>query len=216
VSPVIEARFALPSTTAEWLKDGASWEPSTQVLYSNDALKSIYANRALDLPVSEFGLVTIVSTILYRVCQFEILTSAHHPELYANLGREMAGSVQILDDMLNRRIKETASGLAPEPILQCAKSLLNSVFYHLYGSIPLTIMKKFLSSPAALDRPEEISTVLDEASSPELYKALIRAADQFRFDCQLGLKYIRKVGPSQFGPEPAISIYEGGVYLVCV
>lgn len=161
------------------------------------------------MPVSEFGLVTIVSAVHYRVCAFEILTGEHHPELYATLGRKMAGPIRILDEILRRR-RESASGLGPEPVLQSAKSLLDSVCYHLYGSAPLKAMKKALSSPAVLDRPEEISEVPADTGSPELYQVLIRAADQFRFDCRMGLKYMRKVGPLQFGPETAISIYEGG------
>lgn len=212
MSPVIEARFALPSDTAEWLKDEASWKAPEQVLYSDVALKSIFAGQAPDLPVSEFGLVTIVSTILYRVCSFEMLAGSHDLELYTNFGEKMGGAVRTLDDMLKRRMGEAASGLAPDPITQCAKSLLNSVFYHLYGSNPLAIMKKLLLSPSPLDSPEEILNLLDEASSPDLYKALIRAADQLRFDCRLGLKYLRKMAPLKFGPESAISIYEGGMY----
>ncbi|KAF7173432.1 hypothetical protein CNMCM5623_005645 [Aspergillus felis] len=212
-SPVLEIGFALPSTTADWLKDEASWEAPAQALYGDDALKSILAGQAPDLPVSEFGLVTIVSVILYRVCAFETLIEPHHLELYTSFGEQMGGAVRILDEILKRRLSEKTLDLEAESVTQCAKSLLNSVFYHLYGSIPLATMKKLLSSPTTLDSPVEISNLLVETCSPVLYKALIRAADQLRFDCRVGLKYIRKTAPLRFGPECAISIYEGNLLL---
>ncbi|KAF4995703.1 hypothetical protein FDECE_12732 [Fusarium decemcellulare] len=212
-SPVVDARFALPSSTAEWLKDEADLEVPTQALYSDDALNSIFSGQEPALPISEFGLVTIVSAILYQVCSFEILTSSHHMELYTNFGEKMGRSVQVLDEILKRRMGEADSGLSPDPSVHCAKSMMNSVYYHLYGSIPLATMKKLLQSPSALDNPEQISNLSDEAASPELYKALLRAADQLRFDCRLGLNYLKKMAPIRFGPECAIGAYEGGLLL---
>ncbi|KAM0415898.1 hypothetical protein ACHAPT_013160 [Fusarium lateritium] len=212
-SPVVEARFVLPSSTAAWLKDGVSLDVPAQALYSDDALNSIFAGQAPSLPVSEFGLVTIISAILYRVCSFEILTSSHHVDLYTNFGEKMGRSVQVLDDILKRRMGEADSRLAPDPTVHLAKSLLNSVFYHLYASSPLAAMKKLLWSPAALDNPEQVLHPSDEGSSPEIYKALFRAADQLRYDCRLGLKYLKKMAPMRFGPESAIGAYEGGLLL---
>lgn len=180
-------------------------------MYSDDALNSIYAGQTPSLPVSEFGLVTIISAVLYRVCSFEILTGSHHADLYTNFGEKMGRSVQVLDNILQQRMGETDSGLAPDPTVHLAKSLLNSVFYHLYASSPLATMKKLLWSPAALDNPEQISHLSDEMCSPDLYKALFRAADQLRFDCRLGLNYLKKMAPMRFGPESAIGAYEGGM-----
>merc|ERR1712000_209242 len=122
-------------------------------------------------------------------------------------------SVQVLDEMLQRRLGQAKPGLPPDPIMQCAKSLLNSVFYHLYGSISLTTMKKFLSSATSPPDPRDMPNLLDEVSSPYLHKALIRAADQLRFDCQLGLEYLRRIVPHEFGPECAMSTYEGNLLL---
>ncbi|SPN96510.1 uncharacterized protein DNG_00038 [Cephalotrichum gorgonifer] len=212
-SSVIEARFVIPSSTTEWEKDEASWEAPPQALYSDDALNRIFAGQEPDLPVSEFGLVTIVAAILYHVCSFEILTGSHHAELFSNFGEKMEGSVWILDRMLKSWISGAKPELVPSATVQCAKSLLNSVFYHLYGSIPLAIMKKWVLSPAASDNTEDISKLLDKASSPNLYKALIRAADQLRFDCRFGLKRLQRLATLQFGPEPAVAIYEGGLLL---
>ncbi|KAF4447898.1 Vanillin dehydrogenase [Fusarium albosuccineum] len=194
-SPVVDARFALPSSTAEWLKDEAGLEVPTQALYSDDALNSIFAGQEPALPISEFGLVTIVFAILYQACSFEILTSSHHMELYTNFAPHggsrlwpISGSERAL-----RQVHDEL-GLLPS-----------------YGSIPLTAMKKLLQSPSALDNSEQISTLSDEAASPELYKALLRAADQLRFDCRLGLNYLKKMAPIRFGPECAIGAYEGGM-----
>lgn len=174
-------------------------------------MSSILSGQIPCLPISEIGLVTITSTLLYRVCSFEILTGSHHADLYTNFGDKMGRSVQVLDDVLKRRMDEADSGLTPDPTLALVKSLLNSIFYHLYASSPLATMKKLLWSPAVLDSPEQISRLSYEETSPELHKALFRAADQLRFDCRLGLKYLRKMAPVRFGPESAISAYEGGM-----
>lgn len=209
-SPVMEARFALPSSNTAWQARGAEWKPPAQILYNDDALKEVFAGRAPRPPVSEFGLVALVSAVLYRICAFEALTSPDLADLYASFGERMGRSVQALDDVVRRRMGEATWDVPPDPIMQSAKSLLNSAFYHLYASIPLAVMKKLLWSPGALGNPQEIAALFSRAASPDLYKALIRAADQLRVDCRLGLKYLSTVAPLQYGPEGAIGPYEGG------
>ncbi|KAK2470437.1 hypothetical protein H9L39_18054 [Fusarium oxysporum f. sp. albedinis] len=211
-TPMVEARFALPSSNAEWLKEESSWGAPTEVLYSNDALDSIIAGQPPSMPVSEFGLVTIVSALLYRICSFEILTGSRDGELYARFGKKMEQSLQVLDAFLKARTIQDDGGLAPNPTVHCARSLLNSAFYHLYGSVPLSVMKKILWSPASLDDPE-IMHLLNEAISPELYQALFNAADQLRFDCRVGLSYIKKIAPIIFGPESVVGTLEGCLLL---
>ncbi|KKY35161.1 putative zinc finger c2h2-type protein [Diaporthe ampelina] len=94
--------------------------------------------------------------------------------------------------------------------MQSVKSPLNSAFHHLYANVTLAVIKKLLCSPVALDNPQEIATLFSGAAFPNLYKVLIRAADQLRVDCRLGLEYLRTVAPLQYGPEGAIGPYEGG------
>ncbi|KAF6530390.1 hypothetical protein HZS61_001702 [Fusarium oxysporum f. sp. conglutinans] len=211
-TPMVEARFALPSSNAEWLKEESSWGTPTKVLYSNDALDSIIAGQPPSMPVSEFGLVTIVSALLYRICSFELLTGSRDGELYAKFGKKMEQSLQVLDAILKARTIQDDGGLAPNPTVHCARSLLNSAFYHLYASVPLSVMKKILWSPASLDDPE-IMHLLNEAISPELYQALFNAADQLRSDCRVGLSYIKKIAPIIFGPESAVGALEGCLLL---
>lgn len=206
----MEAKFALPSSNTAWQASKSDWQPPTQTLHSDDALKEVFAGRPPKPPVSDFGLVTLVSAVLYRICAFEALTSPDLADMYASFGERMGRSVQALDEMVKRRMGEAAWGVPPDPILQSAKSLLNSAFYHLYASMPLAVMKKLLWSPAALGNPHEIAALFSGAATPGLYKALIRAADQLRFDCRLGPKYLRTVAPLQYGPESAIGPYEGG------
>ncbi|KAL5617945.1 hypothetical protein FOVSG1_000167 [Fusarium oxysporum f. sp. vasinfectum] len=211
-TPMVEARFALPSSNAEWLKEESSWGTPTEVLYSNDALDSIIAGQPPSMPVSEFGLVTIVSALLYRICSFELLTGSRDGELYAKFGKKMEQSLQVLDAILKARTIQDDGGLAPNPTVHCARSLLNSAFYHLYASVPLSVMKKILWSPASLDDPK-IMHLLNEAISPELFQALFNAADQLRSDCRVGLSYIKKIAPIIFGPESAVGALEGCLLL---
>ncbi|KAG5792911.1 hypothetical protein H9Q69_008037 [Fusarium xylarioides] len=211
-TPMVEARFALPSSNAEWLKEESSWSTPAEVLYSNDALDSVIGGQQPSMPVSEFGLVTIVSALLYRICSFELLTGSRDGELYAKFGKKMEQSLQVLDAILKARMIQYDGGLAPNPTVHCARSLLNSAFYHLHASVPLSIMKKILWSPASLDDPE-IVHLLNEAISPELYQALFNAADQLRSDCRVGLTYIKKIAPIIFGPESAVGALEGCLLL---
>ncbi|KAF4417279.1 NAD-dependent aldehyde dehydrogenase, partial [Fusarium acutatum] len=211
-TPMVEARFALPSSNAEWLKEESNWVAPTEVLLSNDALDSIIAGQTPSMPVSEFGLVTIVAALLYRICSFELLTGSRDGELYAKFGKKMEQSLQVLDAMLKARMVQYDGGLAPNPTVHCARSLLNSAFYHLYASVPLSVMKKILCSPASLDDPG-IRNVLNVAISPELYQALFNAADQLQYDCRLGLSYIKKIAPMIFGPESAVGALEGCLLL---
>ncbi|KAI6774750.1 hypothetical protein HG530_001508 [Fusarium avenaceum] len=211
-SPIVEARFALPCNTADWQKPESSFAIPTQALYSDEALEAIVAGQKPSQSMSEFGLVTIVSALLYKICSFELLTSLQHGEIYATYSEKMGLSLDVLDGIIKTRMGEQGAGLAPDSIAHCAKSLLDSAFYHLYASIPLSVMKKLLWSPVA-PRDADILRLSSEASSPDLYKAFICAAEGLRYDCRLGLSYLRKMAPIKFGPEDAVGAYEGGLLL---
>lgn len=211
-SPIIEARFALPSNKADWEKPESSFEIPTQVLYSDEALGAIVAGQKPPQPMSDFGLVTVVSALLYRICSFELLTSSQHGEIYATYSEKMGLSLDVLDGILKTRMGQQGAGLAPDSTVHCAKSLLDSAVYHLYASIPLSVMKNLLWSPATL-QDADILRLSSKASSPELYKAFIRAAEGLRYDCRLGLSYLKRMAPIKFGPEDAVGAYEGGLLL---
>ncbi|KAH6956126.1 aldehyde dehydrogenase family-domain-containing protein [Fusarium avenaceum] len=211
-SPIVEARFPLPSDTVDWQKPESSFAIPTQTLYSDEALEAIVAGRKPSQPMSEFGLVTVASALLYRICSFELLTSSQHGEIYATYTKKMGLSLDVLDGIIKTRMGEQDTGLAPDSTVHCAKSLLDSAFYHLYASIPLSVMKKLLWSPVT-PRDADILRLSSEARSPDLYKAFICAAEKLRYDCRLGLSYLRKMAPIKFGPEDAVGAYEGGLLL---
>lgn len=214
VTPINDIKFALPSRTADWLADEHVWGPPGDIISLDDAVRSVLSGRRPTLPaVSEFGLVTIVALILYRVCSFEALTTSFNEEMFPDFVDKMDKGVQALDDMLRDRLSKVKSGLPPDPTLQCAKSLLNSVFYHLYGSLPLASMKRLLSPTATATTLGDIAHLFDQVNSPHLYKAVGRAADQLRIDCQLGLEYLQRVAAHEFGPECAMSTFEGSLLL---
>ncbi|CAG9986885.1 unnamed protein product [Clonostachys byssicola] len=210
--PIVEAKFALPSSTADWQQPESGFEIPTQVLYSDEALDAIVNGQTPSQSMSEFGLITVVSTLLYRICSFELLTSSQHGELYTSYAEKMGLSLDVLDRILKRRMGQQDAGLAPDSTVHCAKSMLDSAFYHLYASIPLSAMKKLLWSSATL-QDAEILRISSEASSPDLLKAFVRAAEGLRYDCRLGLSYLGKMAPIKFGPEDAVGAYEGGLLL---
>lgn len=204
----MKARFALPSSSTAWEFRESEWEPPAHVLHVDDALGELFAGRPPGSPaVSDLGLLVLVSAVLYRVCALEALTGPGLADIYAgSLAERMGRPVQALDGIIRCRMGEATWGNPPDPVLQSAKSLLDSAFYHLYASTPLAAMKKLLWSPtAALS-----SGGMGVSSSPGLHKALTRAADQLRVDCRLGPRYLRAVAPLQYGPEGAIGPYEGG------
>jgi hypothetical protein len=213
VTPISDATFVLPSRNADWLADEHDWIPPTDTLFLDDAVRSILCGRIPNRPISEFGLVTIVAMILYRVCSFETLTTSFNQDIFPEFVDKMEKGVKVLDEMLRDRLSKVKSGLTPDPTLQCAKSLLNSVFYHLYGSFPLASMKRLLSTSAKPTMMRDVTHSLDQVHSPHLHKAVARAADQLRLDCQLGLEYLQRVASHEFGPECAMSTFEGSLLL---
>lgn len=209
-STIVEARFTLPSDTVDWQKPESSFVIPTQALYSDEALEAIVAGRKPSHPMSEFGLVTVVSALLYRICSFELLTSSQHREIYAAYAEKMGLSLEVLDGIIKMRTGERGAGLALDSTIHCSRSLLDSAFYHLYASIPLSVMKKLLWSPVA-PWDADILRLSSEARSPNLYKAFICAAEELRYECRLGLSYLKKMAPTKFGPEDAVGTYEGSM-----
>lgn len=150
--------------------------------------------------------------MLCRICSFETLADPHHEDLYISFVDKMDAPVQVINRMLKQHIKGLVLGSTPTPMIQCAVSLLNSVYYHLYGSQQLASMKRLLRSPSILHNSEERGNLFAENCSPWLDKALLRAAEALRSDCRLGLKYIQKVAPHRFAPLCATACCESGMF----
>jgi len=210
--PNFEARIRLPSNTTDWLKEEQSWEGPPTILYSSDVVRNIFAGQKPEIQADDFAFLTIVSSMLSHICSFEKLASSQHPELYADFINKMSVPVQLLDNMWSEQTpSKTSNPSLPLPIIQCTRSLLDSTFYHLYGSHQLTRMKRLLRSPELLDNSNELQSLSEQPHSNSLAKALFRAAMALRFDCRLGLRYVQKMAPHRFGPLSTTAASEGGM-----
>ncbi|KAH6701317.1 hypothetical protein BKA61DRAFT_620512 [Leptodontidium sp. MPI-SDFR-AT-0119] len=214
--PILDDRFPLPSNTTAWLADEANWKQPNHVMYSSDVLTQVFEGQKPSLPDSEFGFLTIVSTVLCHICLFESVIGSKHPELCTAFVSKLDPAVDALYALWQEQqtcaeflIQSTTS-----PLIHLTRALLHSVTYHLHASSQLSIMKRRLVQSSFVTRAHDDSqTSCQGASRLSLDKALLCAAFAMRADCRSGLGYVKKISPHRFGPLSAMAAFEGGLLL---
>ncbi|KAK7700133.1 hypothetical protein SLS64_011152 [Diaporthe eres] len=210
-------KFAQPAVMTMWQREEneSGWQEHTDPAEFHDTLKMIIAGQAPAQKIGDFGFLSLVSAVLDHICSFETLASSQHPNLYKSFVKEMVKPVEVLDRMWrNRAAREAVHRPMNTPLIQSAKSLLDSAYYHLYGHHQLTAMKSLLCAPETLNNPEVVQQAFKEPTdSATLGKALTRAAEALREDCRQGLRYLQGIGPYRFPPLTTASVFEGGLLL---
>ncbi|KAK7725591.1 hypothetical protein SLS63_008046 [Diaporthe eres] len=212
-----DTKFAQPAVMTMWQREEneSGWQEHTDPAEFHDTLKMIIAGQAPAQKIGDFGFLSLVSAVLDHICSFETLASSQHPNLYKSFVKEMVKPVEVLDRMWrNRAAREAVHRPMNTPLIQSAKSLLDSAYYHLYGHHQLTAMKSLLCAPETLNNPEVVQQAFKEPTdSATLGKALTRAAEALREDCRQGLRYLQGIGPYRFPPLTTASVFEGGLLL---
>lgn len=212
--PLSDKSFPLPSHCTDWCLDDSQWLGITRPpLDYLETVTCILAGRQPVEDISTFGLLTISASFLCRVCSVETAFTLDHQFLQGTFATQMDQPLEILHAIwkLHAGAPENAGSTA-NPLAQCAAALLNSTFYHLYGSQPLQHMKLLLLEPGSLGinaNPFDLAGI-QTWSTIGLNKALARAAEVFRHDCRTGIGYLQKVAPLKFSPMSANSICETG------
>ncbi|KAH9207842.1 hypothetical protein DL95DRAFT_468296 [Leptodontidium sp. 2 PMI_412] len=212
--PFFDMSFPLPSSETVWQQDERSWQGSSQQLDSCQALTSIITSRKAISSVSDLGLTTLVSCILWRFCSFEVITGSYRLELCADVVNKTDRAVRALDVLLKERmVHKDGNHRKPDPLLYSARALLNSTFYHLYASETLTEMKRLLKFPRKRKASAQNTMMAGREHSTHISIALVRAAEALKSDCSMGVNYLQRIAPHQIGPVCAIACCEGGLLL---
>ncbi|PSN71940.1 hypothetical protein BS50DRAFT_239751 [Corynespora cassiicola Philippines] len=214
-APFFDASFPIPCDTSIWLLDEESWRVPLQHQEIHQILSCLFAGQEPYTHISDFGLVAVVSSILWRVCSFEALVGPNHRDLYTNLlVDKLEKAARLIDGILKERNadKEKESSIIC-PMIKSADGLLNSVFYHLYGSKILAKMKHMIESADVLKGTTDSLRLSELDYSSKLEVALVRAGEALNWDCQVGISYISQVAPHLFPPIGSNSCYEGGLLL---
>ncbi|WAO91415.1 Hypothetical protein NCS54_00888400 [Fusarium falciforme] len=208
--------FTLPAMNSEWMKNESEWEQPVDAPNISDTMRLIHAGKTYDPSLSEFGLLTIMSTFLGHVSSFELLTGSRHPRLWTAFVTEMSGPVQVLDELCkNASACMSENSTTHSPLLKTARALLDSIYYHLYGSSQLLIMKELLACPEILVDSESFKQLLRASSTTNFDKAIKRAAKVFLQETRQGLQYLGNLEASHFGPVSTTAVFERGLLLCC-
>ncbi|CAH0025171.1 unnamed protein product [Clonostachys rhizophaga] len=208
--------FTLPAMTSVWMKNEGDWEQPVDAPDISETMRLIHTGKRYDLSLSDLGLLTIVSTFLAHVSSFELLTGSRHPLLWTAFVSEMSGPVQVLDELCKRPSAcMSEDGITRSPLLKTARALLDSIYYHLYGSSQLSIMKELLGCPDILVDSESFNQLLRALSTNNFDKALKRAAEVFLEETRQGLQYLGSLDASHFGPVSTTAVFERGLILCC-
>ncbi|KAH7074018.1 hypothetical protein BKA63DRAFT_46186 [Paraphoma chrysanthemicola] len=206
--------FPLPSCNTTWQQTEKEWQCSFQQPDSEQMQDCILAGQKPASSISDLGFVTLVSLILWRTCSFEALAGSYRLDLSIDFVNRTERAVHVLDAIFKEHVeKNEASQTTLNPLLSIARALLNSVFYHLYASETLTEMKRLLESPRKRKVSDASARMKELDRSSHLSIALLRAAEALQYDCQMGVHYVQRMAPHQFGPVITTACYEGGLLL---
>ncbi|KEF62898.1 uncharacterized protein A1O9_00872 [Exophiala aquamarina CBS 119918] len=215
--PLSEKGFPLPSHHGEWQLDEAQWLGlATQPLDHLETFTGILSGQRRADDISTFGLLALTASLVCRICSFERSFTLEHPFLYRAFAAQMDQPLEILNDMWSWQARPLEEwGSTRDPLAQCTNALLSLAFLHLYGSQPLDRMKKILIDPSSYtDVASLFDFMSDQPHAPVgLHKALVRAAEDFRHDCRIGIGYLQKVAPHRFSPLSASSMCETALLL---
>ncbi|UPX09414.1 uncharacterized protein EKO05_0000104 [Ascochyta rabiei] len=211
-APFFDTPFPLPSSNTIWQQTEKEWQGFFQQPDSGHVQDCIFAGQNPASPISDLGLVTLISLILWRTCSFEAFAGSYRLDLSADLVNRTGRAVRVLDTLFEERVKRDEASQT-NPLLRIARALLNSVFYHLYASETLTGMKRLLDYPRKRKLSDTSARMIDLEHSSHLSIALCRAAESLQYDCQMGIHYVQRMAPHRFGPVISTACYEGGLLL---
>ncbi|KAL6705093.1 hypothetical protein ACN47E_007352 [Coniothyrium glycines] len=200
--PFLDASFPLPSSMVAWHEEESTWNGHPQQENSSQALNMIFSGHQPTSCISEFGLSSLVSMLLWRICSFKSLTSSHPFDSYIGFVEKVERAINVFDSMLQNQVENDF----PHPLFQSARLQLDMAVYHLYGSKVMTGMQQLLDSPTKVNL-----TGCD--IFPKVQLALDRAASFLQSVCQQGICYLKKMAPHHFSPVCAIASYEAGLLL---
>lgn len=201
--------FLLPSDNNSWCSSRETWRPPYEAPLSlMSMVTALNTSQNLSDALSNFALATLAADLLNKVCSFRAICSsnAEFPEAQRGL--------QALADVFEANSKFCDSWDAEDPLSHCAVSFLSSARYHLHVDKPLEFIASALQAPASLNDQHRVKGVCDTPISYEEQRALQVAADLWRKDCLVGLRYISSLGPYKFSPLSTAAMLERGMPVI--
>lgn len=207
-----EADARLPCSEGVWsTTDSTSWRNLPEVSVSlTESFQKLLSGTPLSAGISSFGLLTLISGILSRICTKRldngVLKSApgHHEE------DALQRALQMWEDAWR---SHPDSSSAPEsahgPLMADSLAILNMAYYRLYASAELTEMKSIIRSPSHQVSSAQVERLYCLGNHPGLVKAVVRACRCILVRVRLGIGYILKTGSVTYPFYSPWAAYEG-------
>lgn len=198
--------FILPSNNKLWSATQEEWKPETQSPLSlQSVVTALSAGQKPSAMPSNFALATLAADLLNKVCSFRAICSSNteYPEAQRGL--------DALADFLQVSPMFCETWDTEDPLSHCTVSFLSSARYHLYVDKPLKFVASALQAPGFLNDDQKIRNFCNSPISHEEQRALQVAADLWRKDCLVGLRYISSLGPYKFSPLSTAAMRERGM-----
>ncbi|KAH8807139.1 hypothetical protein F5884DRAFT_856721 [Xylogone sp. PMI_703] len=214
--PNIPLDAPLPCSEALWCATGISWQdlPDETPSSADCFYKLLNATPLSEDIISPFGLQSLVSAILCRVCELQLGNRSQDITLYLAEQESLERALHNWEDIWKSHPHYNSIPEAPYgPLMADSLAILNLAYYRLYGSVQLYEMKKIARSqdvPASHTLIEELYSL---NAHPRLLKAISRACRCVLIRVRLGIKYILKTGSVSYPCYSPMAAYEGCLLL---
>lgn len=207
-----ESDAGLPCSEGLWsTTDSTSWRNLPEAtIPSTECFQKLLSGAPLSAGISSFGLLTLISGILSRICTRRldngVLKSPPGPHDEEALQR----ALQMWEDAWRAH---PHSSSAPEsaqgPLMADSLALLNMAYYRLYASVELTEMKSIIRAPTHQVSTAQVERLYCLGNHPGLVKAVVRACRCILVRVRLGIGYILKTGSVTYPFYSPWAAYEG-------
>ncbi|KAH7155955.1 hypothetical protein EDB81DRAFT_376314 [Dactylonectria macrodidyma] len=204
----------LPSSDSLWRASSApEWAiaremehpPSTSM---NDAVKMILHAQAPPEPISSFGLMALLGSILSSILSVEQSTLFSSGIMDKDSVSKMEQALHVWEILWRRHPHaETVPSRHGDSLMVDSLSLLGSAYYHLYLGPELRYLKRNASNPdTRSSRPQY-------RAHPRVLRAVEYAASSWLIRAKLGIAHLQRLAAIMFGGHVLATAYEGALIL---
>lgn len=192
------------SSATSWLrsKDSQSYSPLNVV----EVIQKVLQGQCFTTPISSFGLLTVVGSLLMHICGQERYSDGAIPPFSNEYVSKMERSLRLWETLWRSHPHaENVPSKYGDPLMVDCLSLLGSAYYHLYMSLELQTLKRLVRNPQCQMplppfRPQW-----------EILKAVKYAASSWLVRAKLGIAHLQRTAALEFGGHVLVTAYESGM-----
>lgn len=212
------SQLLLPSGDDAWRAGSAlAWSSSlrtraTAHLKICDVFRMMMRGERPMMPISSFGMLSLIGSILSYVCSHERHSMTGADPLSGDVFSSIERCLEIWKVLWRQHPHvEGIPGKYGDPLRADSLTLLGSAYFHLYMAPELRVLKRIAQDP------QSTTPLPPLRPRHEILKAIKYAANSWLVRAKLGIAHLQRTAALEFGGHALVTAYESGEssYYLC-